>query len=306
MIGLVGYNFCGDSKSLDPFPSSIKNVKITKLQGGIYDHIRISSEITSDYDATIPENWDFDTILDCNFENNVEGGNLSQSASGISGVRFKRRKKNEFDWITIKQYDDVKIAGLNLIFNDNLVQDGVDYEYAFVPLISRNNTIQEGTYTTVDVVTKFQGVYLCDLETIFKFYARVAYGGTDRVQQVGSYEVLGQRYPIMISNGLINYDTGSVTGLVLPENYEDTRVLDGKDISSQSRRLLEFLTNGKPKMLKDVNGNSWLCYISGNPQLTYEDSTFNKVITANFTWTQTGDPGNKEDLIANGMIPEEA
>lgn len=305
MIGLIGYNFCADGKSLDPFPISVKNLKVTKIQNGIYDHFRISSNTQSEYNPVVPSEWDFDTILDCDFNNSIDGGNLSQSISDVTGVRFKRRKKNSFDWITIKQYENIDVLGLNLSFNDNLAEDATDYEYAFVPLSGISGNYQEGNYITAEVTTKFNGVYVCDVNSIFKFYARVAYGSTDRVQQVGTYEVLGQKYPVVVSNGLIDYETGSITGLALPETYDKTRKIDGIEISSYARKLLDFLTNGKPKMIKDKNGNAWLCFITGNPQLTYEDATFNALITTNFTWTQIGDVNNKDDLRATGMIPSE-
>ena len=70
-------------------------------------------------------------------------------------------------------------------------------------------------------------------------------------------------------------------------------------------KKLNFLTNKKPKLIKDWNGNAWLCYITGNPSVTYDNNYGMGVTTVDTAWTEIGDPTNKSDLYAAGMIPTE-
>ena len=83
MINFVGYNFVDDINSLDPYPTSIRRLTSTKIQHGYFNHINISSD-TSITSTIPPEAWDYSTVLDCNFDNNISGGNVDQLSEGIT------------------------------------------------------------------------------------------------------------------------------------------------------------------------------------------------------------------------------
>ena len=91
MIGLLGYNFCSDGNALDPIPTSVNKITTTTIQNGIYDHFYAGYDVTSDYSHALPTAWDFNTIMDCNFENNISAGNIDDLMSNISGIKIKRR-----------------------------------------------------------------------------------------------------------------------------------------------------------------------------------------------------------------------
>ena len=71
MLNIVGYNLCGDINSLDPYANNVSNITSTTLTNGIYDHINISKNVTSAYSSVVPT-WDFNTILDCDFNENIK------------------------------------------------------------------------------------------------------------------------------------------------------------------------------------------------------------------------------------------
>ena len=119
MIGLLGYNFCSDGNALDPMPTSVNNITTTTIQNGTYDHFYAGYDVTSEYSHTLPTAWDFNTIMDCNFENNISAGNIDDLTSNISGVKIKRREKGTFDWTTIKEIAVTSIDDLSFIFTDN-------------------------------------------------------------------------------------------------------------------------------------------------------------------------------------------
>lgn len=299
MIGYLGYNFCSDGNAFDPLPTNIRNITKTKLQNGILDDFNVSRNVTFDYTTVIPVDWDIDTIMNATFEGNVRGGNIDQIAGEITSVRIKRRVKGKFDWIIIREIPISKPEDLSFIIIDNLNAYNVEYEYAFVPMIGD----VEGSYIIESIVSKFSGVFICDANTAFKFMAGIEYNGNTVNQQIGVFQPYNRKFPIIVSNSIMQYKTGSIGGWVLPEGYEDNRSLDRIEITKEKEILLKFLTNKKPKIIKDMNGNNWLVYFTGNPILTYDNNYGQGMVKVNAEWTEVGDPENKDDLYENGLIP---
>lgn len=296
MIGIVGYNFCGDVNCFDPYPVNAGGFTEVEIYRAIYDHIDISSDTTITSKLP-PTQWDYGTIMDCDFNGNISGGTIKDFSSGVTEIRIKRRKAGEFDWSIIKSYKISSSEDLSFVFNDYMTAQATEYEYAYVPVFGS----VEGQYAISTVMSQFDGVFICDANTIFKFNMGVEYGSTDTVQQIGSFNVLGRKYPVVMSNGLANYQTGQLSGLVLPDDFEDTRKIDGVANVQQSKKLLEFLTNKKPKIIKDRNQNEWLVIIQ-SPSLSYVNSAGQSVISASMQWTEIGDANSKDDLVKAGMM----
>lgn len=301
MIGFLGYNFCKDKNTIDPVPTNIKGIESTKIEKGVFDHVNISKNVTSSYNHTKPTDWDFNTILNADLNGNISGGNLDSISENVTAIKIKRRVKGDFDWTTLKIVPINKPEDLNFVVADNLALNYTDYEYAYVPI----QEDVEGNYVTANVTTKFDGVFVCDVDTVYKFYAGVDYGTIDTVQQIGMFEPYGRQYPVIISNGLINYQQGSINGMVLPDDYLKTGNLDRETIVKQRNLLVQFLCNKKPKIIKDWNGNSFLCFITSNPQTTYQAGSGMGMLSVSASWAEVGKPDNKQDLYRCGMIPTE-
>lgn len=248
MIGFLGYNFCSDIGSLDPVPTSVDNITSTKLSNGIFDHWYLTANTDGNYPTTIPGQWDYETIMDADFNGNVSAGNVDFTLAQITSFKIKRRIVGTFDWVTLIEFPVLSIDDLKISFNDNINTNQVDYEYALVPVL---NEI-EGDYITNEIISRFDGVFIADLDTIYKFYAGVEYGDGTRVQKVGVFEPMGRKTPVVVSNALTNYETGSVRGTVLPSDYGETGDFKPKETVQERKELLDFLTNGKAKVLKDL------------------------------------------------------
>lgn len=300
MIGFLGYNFCSDGNSLDPVPTSINNITDTRLSNGIFDHWYLTADTSEPYPTTIPEQWDYDTIMDADFNGNVSAGNVDFTLAQITGFKIKRRIVGSFDWVTLAELPVATLADLSLSFNDNLNSNYIDYEYALVPML---NEI-EGDYITNEIISQFDGVFICDLDTVYKFYAGVEYGEGTRVQKVGVFEPMGRKTPIVVSNALTNYETGNVTGTVLPSDYGQTSNYQPVAMVQERKQLLDFLTNGKAKVLKDWNGNSWLVFIIDTPTITYKTGSSMAIANVGFNYVTLGDPNNQTDLYNSGIVEE--
>ena len=299
MIGLIGYNFCADGNALDPTPTDINNITYTKIQNGVFDHFNVSRDTSFDYNSIIPTDWDTNTLMNADFAGNVSAGNVAQVATGVTSIRVKRRIKGTFDWITIREIPVSKPEDMSFVITDNLNAYNVEYEYAYVPVMED----VEGSYIIESILSKFEGVFICDVDTVFKFYAGVEYDTNDAIQQVGVFQPFNRKYPIVVSNSIMQYQTGSIGGWVLPEDYEDTHVFDRSKIVKEKEVLLNFLMNKKPKILKDMNGNNWLVYFTGNPTVTYDNNYGQGMLKVSAKWTEVGDPNDKTDLYENGLIP---
>ena len=299
MIGLIGYNFCADGNALDPTPTDINNITYTKIQNGVFDHFNVSRDTSFDYSSIIPTDWDTNTLMNADFAGNVSAGNVAQVATGVTSVRVKRRIKGTFDWITIREIPISKPEDMSFVITDNLNAYNVEYEYAYVPVMED----VEGSYIIESILSKFEGVFICDVDTVFKFYAGVEYDTNDAIQQVGVFQPFNRKYPIVVSNSVMQYQTGGIGGWVLPEDYEDTHVFDRSKIVKEKEVLLNFLMNKKPKIIKDMNGNNWLVYFTGNPSVTYDNNYGQGMLKVSAQWTEVGDPNDKTDLYENGLIP---
>lgn len=298
MFFLCGYDFCSDINALNPSPLLNSNYDSIKLTNGVFSHWWATRDVNSPYSPE-PTVWDYLTIMDANFNGSIEAGNVAYDLSQIDGIRIKRRKITDYNWVTIKYIpiEDIE-HDLTFSLNDNTAQSGIEYEYAFVPVASN----VEGNYITDTINTKFDGVFICDKDIIYKFYAGVSYGVNQRVQKIGVFEPFGRKYPVVVANSLINYETGSFSGTVLPNDYLENHNLDEIAMVNERKELLDFLTNKKPKILKDWNGNIWLMMIVDNPSVSFQRDSSLKVADISASWVEIGDYNNEKDLAEAGLV----
>ena len=300
MFVICGYNFCKDGNTLDPSPISQTSYNSVKLENGIFSHWYVTNDVSQPYSSEIPTTWEYLTVMDANFNGTLEAGNLDDVASEIDGLKIKRRKVGEFDWVTLKYISVENLDNFSFVFNDNLNQSNVEYEYALVPVSGEI----EGNYITEKINSKFNGVFVCDIDTIYKFYAGVEYGTLDRVQKVGVFEPMGRKYPVVVSNALVNYETGSFEGTILPNDYDINHKLDNLAMVKEREDLLDFLTNKRAKILKDWNGNMWLMIVTDNLSVDFLSGSSMSLAKLNATWTEVGDANDGNDLYDCGMINE--
>lgn len=298
MLGFFGYNFYSDGNTLDPYPTAINNIQTIKIENAIYDGFYMTKDVVSEYSTDVPTDWDLYTIMLAQFENSLTAGNLDALIDQLNSIRIKRRKLGTFDWITIKEIPVNAPEDVNFIGEDLLAMNDTVYEYAWVPVL---NDI-EGNYITAQIESKFNGVFIADADTIFKFYAGVSYGGAQKVQQIGVFNPLNRKYPIYVANGALDYMTGSITGRILG-NYETTHELNRKEMVEQRDALLNFLTNKKAKLIKDFNGNQWLVFIIDSPSVSFDTQWGNGMMDVGFDWSEVGDPDKAEDLQNVGLVP---
>lgn len=300
MLQFLNYNFFADGDALNTAPSSVDNITNVKLTNSIFDHFNVTKNTSTVVSTSIPTEWDYDTIMNASFNNNIDAGNVNYLINQISSIKIKRRKQGDFDWLTLATIPINRVEDLSFIFNDLLNQDNVTYEYALVPIIGEI----EGQYLINSIMSQFNGVFIGNAETIYKFLYEVKYSSNQRNQQVGVFQVLGQQYPIVVANGALSYESGNVTATILNDDFEKTGIIDRAEIVKQKDALKNFLTDKKPKILKDWNGNIWLCIVNSNIDVSYKEGTGMGIPVISFDWTEIGESNNQQSLYNNGILSE--
>lgn len=298
MFQFVGYNFFADGNALDSAPSVVANVTNSQLTNAIFDHFNLSRNTSMPFSTEKPTEWNFDTILDADFDGNLNGGNVDFLINQIQAVKIKRRIKGTFKWLTMKTIPINTVEDLSFAFIDRLNAYGTEYEYAFVPVL---NDV-EGDYIINSILSQFNGVFIGDMDSTYKFLYNVKYGNNARNQEVGLFKPLGRQYPVIVANGLLSYESGSVSADILNDDYEETGVFDPVATVAKKDILKDYLTNRKPKILKDWNGNIWLCIITDNVSVNYREGTGMGIPNVEFNWVEIGDPNTQMDLYVNGML----
>ena len=130
---------------------------------------------------------------------------------------------------------------------------------------------------------------------------------------VTTWDTLG-RYP-KFSLGQRNYDSASFNVLfglmkeykqyntyqdILTDNYKQVyqyteRINLDDPYSREMEKLIawkEFCNNGKLKLLKDVKGNAWVCYINGIPTRSINLQSNLQLTTITFDWQEALDREN--------------
>lgn len=279
--------------------SSIYPITDIELYNGIYDNIDVSCKVTKTYSVEKPI-WDYCTMLNCNFNNNVNGGNVNIVLSQLSSIKIKSKEKGTYVWNTLKEIPVSTLEDLSFSFQDFTSPCGIDIEYAIVPVLVGNI---EGDY----IINELNGVvwdkiFVCDKDNIFSLYANVTYNDlTDNVE-IGQLQPIGSKYPILIRNSDIDYESGSISAQLFDDNFETTRAVNSKAIVDKRNAWNTFIKNGKAKIIKDWNGNIWLARVNASSTTSFMQQGGNEINTVSFSFVEQGKWNNQIDLIENGIV----
>ncbi len=260
--------------------------------------LEISNNIDLEYSDEV-DDWDEYMVLKCDFDENIRGGNLNEQLGNIDAIRIKRMDETNNTWITLYEKEILSEEDLIVEYDDYIVPKGVEQTYAIVPLLSNGD---EGNYLVDKIIPNWNYCFVSDGEQCFKLYSSINYGSVDRNKPVGTLNPMGSVYPFIIRNSDNNYNSGVLSGQLMGYNYEDTRILDRVDVVKQTQDYINFLTNGKSKVITDWNGNCWIVQVVSNPKVNYNVATTNGINTVSFSWVEQGKYNNEEDLINNNLI----
>ena len=303
----LGTIFGADPLSVPVTPTNVSNVNKVQIFDGTYDSLYATRDTTIPYSVNPTLTWDFDTIMFADFEDNTTmAGNLKVSIMAITHLIIKRKRTDEFKWITIDAKEirhdpdmtkEELVAQMDMKGVDLTATIGYEYEYAAVPVM---NGI-ESVYSTSKAVCDSKGIVILDDEEVWM--TRYVENDIDTTAVVPNsvVETMHSKYPTIVRNTDANYETIQLTASFVPGEEEcDTDWDDERGNTEYSRRAYDFLRNDKPKLLKATDGRIWLVYVSTPPADTYDkDQDMRKL---QFTCTEIGSVYSEADLWDAGLI----
>lgn len=294
----LGYDFLRDKYCWQPTPTDFTNINNIRIKNGIYDHMNITKDVDFDYTTELPGKWNLQTQFDADFNGTITAGNVDYILAQISSIKVKRRVKGTFDWITLFTVPISKVSDVDFVRYDYIAKNNETYEYAIVPVIG--NT--EGEYSINSIKSEFYGIFITDNKSSYKFLEGASYSGNERSNQTGIFEPYGSKYPVVIKNGALSYDKGTLTGTVI--TFDSNQELDREGTIERLKAIENFLTEPTGKILKDFNGNIWLVSITDNIPVTYYSEVGMGFAQVSFNWNEIGSATDSGDLYYNNLIED--
>ena len=291
IIGLDFFNDLSPVASLNDVGSGFDSIRI---QNAEFDDLLVSRSVTPYGTIKIPTDWDNATVLHAQFNGDLGAGNVNYQAKIIDKMRVKRRKVGETKWISLYEHPIRKADDFQFAFVDRFAKVG-EYEYCIVPII--NGT--EQNYISKKITSYFDGIILCDKEQSYKTIADESISSVTRNRPNNIVTTLENKYPYVVYNGSTNYESGSASGLFVEIDWNERKMkLD--EIPVYSQKVMNFMMNGRPKILKAFDGRMWMVDITGSPSASVGNHP--NQISISFEFTEIGHAESSSDLCNNSFI----
>lgn len=297
---IIGYDPFGYQLQGNSFITNVYHPNYNKieLKNMTLDEIYIDEDITISNSTEKPNGWNYRTVLDAKLQGNIEGGSISAGGLEIEKIRFQRRLSDELYWEDIGQIDYKPHEQLLYEVIDKFVQNDFTYQYSLVPYTSN---VMGNRVTSDEITVAFDGVFLSDKNNNYKLFYDIETDDIEHNIASAILQPLNSKYPI-VSYGEANYKSGGITATFL--SIETVNRYDGKiTIKAEKlgrQRLMEYLTNRKPKVLRHQNGETMLINIVGTPK-EIPDNNINGKMGVSFNYVEVGGT-DSETLKANDML----
>ncbi len=303
----LGSLFGADELMIPLVPTDISEINKVEIYDGIYDGLYITRNTEMEMGPTPPTEWSFETIMFADFEDNTTmAGNLKVSIEAITNLIIKRRRTDEFKWITIDAKEilhdpemtlEEMVAQMDMKGTDYTATIGYDYEYAAVPVL---NGI-ESVYSTAIDKCESKGIVILDADEVWMTTLTDNNFDTTAVVPNAVVETMWDKYPTIVRNTEANYETIQLTASFIPGDADCTTEWDDEiKMVEWDRKAYDFLRNDKPKLLKATDGRIWLVYVTTPPSDTWDQNTELRKLT--FTCTEIGSVNSESDLWDAGLI----
>lgn len=224
-------------------------------------------------------------------QNNCANGTieLSCTVSDFSMVLYfeiQRQEQGSVKWLTLCTVPSASFAYGTFNFTDRLAGSNRVYNYRLV-LFSAGGI--QTVSDTAEVLSQFSNVYICDGNESYKLTNQWTQSGDKTVFKSALYEPYGSKYPIVVNNAVLGYDAGTTTATVLAPTTEANYKIDRFAEVNLANRFAAFLTNRKPKVLKDFNGNLRIISLQSDVSRNYVRELGNGICSTSFSWVQISD-----------------
>lgn len=297
----LGTTFFSGAHTMEPPATNISPITEISLTNGTFDHLYVGKNVNEEVVVTNNE-WTEDTLLSAPFDENLDAGNSGFSLRNTDTVIIKRREKGTVDWITIFVKPIKYIEDFKFIFFDRYAKGNTDYEYI---LCSTCNGI-ENSYVIKEVYSQFHGFFVVDSNNSYGTFFNVDGGDTQRNAAGEVVPLLNNKYAKVVRNNSTSYDTGTASGVFIKTNRigEDSCSMDLPGSNKFRSDIMDFLMNGRPKILKWDDGRIWLISVTGSPTDSRVDHELVREIS--FQFAEIGDCNDPRTLYLNGLSTVES
>lgn len=293
---LLGISYFGDSTSFLPEPVYIDKCEKIEVKECKIDDLFVTKK-TNVTSATVLK-WDSSTLLYATFNNNLEGGNASYLLSTIDEMRILKRKVGTFDWVTIYTKPISSINDIKIVYQDIMNANDTEYEYDVVSV--KNGIIQE--HSKAIGKSEFEGLYLIGMNKTYHSIFNINDGNNYNYNRNFSGNIIkpvDSEFPYYIKNSTNDYDSGNYSAtFVEVQNDGNHNWSDGYNYRDE---LLNFLSDGKPKIMKEDFGLTRLISILGD-SISNTSSGHRENVRTSFQWAETGKMTSSTDLYNAGFI----
>lgn len=204
-----------------------------------------------------------------------------QSVGDITSVVIYR-KEGEGVFEVVGEIEVTQLSDLTFDILDAGTKSGTPYTYSID--VMQGDTIAE--FQTYDpVLCAFEGLFIGNEEAYYIAGTNFK-TETKRNIQREYVKTLSGRYPYAISNADTDYTSGTSTGLFLQLTQDRKKFLPDT-YHSMSDRVIDFLCDGTPKILKTHDGQVWYVSIDASPNTVYSEFIGNNAVQ--FGWTEIDD-----------------
>lgn len=288
-----GTTFFGGKHTMDPTPTAITNIDHLTLKDGTYDHFYVSKNPEMDI-TNIYDNWNFDTVLNAFFNENLDAGNSGFSIKTTKTVVIRIREQGTHDWQVIKTIPVKDVEDFNFSFVYKYCKNHTWYELA---IVSTCDGI-ENSMVSKEVYSDFDGMYIMDHHHSYGTIYDIT--GFDITRNINNeiLPLLHQQYPSVYSNGNANYESGSATASFL--KIQDCKTLNHKEGAILRNGVMNFLCDKKAKVIKLFDGRIWMVRITGTPTNSSQSNPLIRQIS--FDWVEIGDVNNTKIMSRHGLL----
>lgn len=291
---------CGNEMSIPCTPTDINNITRVELSNGWFDDLRITKNIEEELSSTINQYWDWDTILHAKFDYTTSAGNVIWTFDTVSHLLIKRKKIDDFKWITLEVQKIENVEDFNIRNIDKTAIPNIKYQYAAVPI--KNGV--EGFYSICDVDVKSDCLVVVDRDEIWCTNISDNFLDNTSIVSSSKIETMFEKYPTIIRNSDANYEEITVNCSFFPTNEDGCSIdlCDDRKRIEYNKKAKMFLRNGNFKVLKSMDGQCWLVDINTPPSDKAVDLYQNRQLS--FGAVEVGDIEDEEILWEANLISE--
>jgi len=287
----LGLMTVGYVHSADITPTDINNISVVTIKNQICDELLITKD-TSSFVSPLNSVWNSETLLDAKFENSLIAGNVSLMLSQIDNLRIRRREVNSYTYTVLADIPITKASDLLFSRYDRFAR-ATTYQYDLVTMLNG----VEGAIVSNTIESSFDDFYIMEKDT--------GYHGINieitptRNQNSTVITPLDGKYPVVIYNTSMNYDSLNIKGMFIQlVNGEFDKAGAWKYRDS----MKDFLVNHKPKIIKYSDGRIWLVSIVDNPSDDSSNYNAEGYTIMTFSAISVGDASDSQTLFEAGLI----